>query len=180
MRLRYENTLDDAIAFQQYHYTHSPTARRSIAGLRWGGVALIMFMCFAAGKDKLLLHLVEMCILSGIYILILPVLVRRSIKRQSRRMYSEGSNKGMLGEHELEITEDGIIERSPYNETRTAWGAVERIESTPDHTFIYAGSMMAHVIPHSRINEGDYKAFLAQLGQRFQPDQPLKRTVLKV
>jgi hypothetical protein len=65
------------------------------------------------------------------FVVIYPALMRWAAHQQLRMMYSGGRNKGILGEHELEICDDGIIERTPYNETKTAWAAIERVENTP-------------------------------------------------
>lgn len=97
------------------------------------------------------------------------------MKHQVRNFYSEGKNRGVIGEHELEISADGIIERTLYNETKSAWGAVEKIESNPEYTFIYMNSVTAHVIPTRRIIEGDLSEFLTTLGQHYQPDQQLQQ-----
>ncbi len=161
MRLRYENTINDLLAFQEFHYAHSPTMQRVMAKQK-GAAVLVVFVliCLLPGKQSTAINIFMALVGAGIYALILPSIIRRNIKKHVLKMYAEGSNKGSLGEHELEIAADGLVERSPYNETKTAWGAVERIESTQEHK--------------NRLAEGDFRAFLAQVGQRFQPDQRLQ------
>ena len=175
MPLRYENTINDMLAFQEFHYAHSPTAKRVMSGYRWGGtVVLFIFSYILWRGHSLASNLFFASFGSGLYAFVSPAICRRSLRRQALKMYSEGDNKGLTGEHELELIEGGFIERTPYNETKIAWGAVERIETTQDYTFIYINSVMALTIPHNSILEGDYKAFMEQIGQRFQPNQILQ------
>lgn len=108
------------------------------------------------------------------YVLIYPRLMRNHIRKVSRKLYSEAANRTVLCWHELEIYEGGFIERTAYNENRSAWGAIERIESAPGYTFIYIGPGNAHVIPHQRIAEGDLREFLVELGKHFRPDATLQ------
>lgn len=179
MRLRYENTMDDAIAFNDFHYAHSPTMKRAVRINKWGmGLMAFIFYSFVPGNKNTTINVTIAFVLACLFVLIYPSLVRYNIKRQVHKFYSEGNNKGFLGEHDIEIVEDGVIARSAYSETKTAWGAVERIETTPEHTFIYISAVTALIIPHDRITEGDYKAFLSELGQRFQPGQRLQSTSL--
>lgn len=82
-------------------------------------------------------------------------------------MYAEGLNRGLLGTHELELTEDGIIERSEVGEHKTTWQGIERIISTTEHTFVYVSALMAQVIPRNAVTEGDYDAFVDALRMQY-------------
>lgn len=170
--LRYANTMQDIIAFNEFHYRRSPALRRIMGLLQWlGAITIFLAILMETGG---IMGVIGAAIVAGGFAAIYPLLLRRLIRWQVRLMYSEGRNKGTLGEHEMEICEDGVIERSPYRETKTAWAAIERIEITPEYTFLYASSMSAYVIPHKSILAGDYRMFMAQLGQRFQPDRLLE------
>jgi hypothetical protein len=93
------------------------------------------------------------------------VFLRRSwpkgYEKQAKRVYSEGSNKLMWGAHELELEEDKLIETSEGGRHELNCSAVERVVTTDQHTFIYFGSVMAHVIPRSKIIDGDLDQFVA-------------------
>lgn len=68
--------------------------------------------------------------------------------------------KGMICDHELEITEEAIIERTEYSETKSFWNVIERIEENENFAFIYIMTNAAHVIPKDRILDGDYHVFI--------------------
>ena len=65
-----------------------------------------------------------------------------------------------MGEHRLEIENDGLTERTDVNETKTLWRGMERVASTKTHTFIYVTSLSAHIIPHDRIMAGNLQEFV--------------------
>ena len=97
---------------------------------------------------------------SGLFAMIFLWLLPRTTDRQVRNFLKEGANKGMIGEHELEIDEQGLFERTAFNESRQSWACVERIERTETHAFIYISSMAAHVIPRDSATVGDFEPFV--------------------
>jgi hypothetical protein len=124
------------------------------------------------------LFLLVAALIGSIYFAVrAPNILLRKMKRNLIKMYAEGQNKTMLGEQELEVSDVGLVERSKFSETKMAWGAIERIETTPDHTFVYTSSTNAYIIPHHKIIQGDYRTLMAEISRRFQPGQNLRQTV---
>ncbi|MDY6898800.1 MAG: YcxB family protein, partial [Cyanobacteriota bacterium] len=91
-----------------------------------------------------------------------------SIKRNAKKMLREGSGKGIIGEHILELTNTEIIERTNFNEMKTNIASLERVETSSVHAFIYISSIHAHVIPRSSIIEGNFEAFLQELNRKIE------------
>ena len=56
-------------------------------------------------------------------------------------------HRGVLGAHTLEITENGLIERTDVNETLHRWPGISRVVSLFGYLFIYIGENNAHQIP---------------------------------
>jgi hypothetical protein len=176
-QLRYENTLDDAVAASKFHCKNSPGLRRNrrtlliiiallALGFNWATLG------FAYPLAALLYTAIEFAVGLTIGLGLRWLIGDRLIRRQ----YSGDKNRGFLGAHELELTDEGLIHRTAYSEGKMAWGMIERIETTKDYTFIYVGTASALVIPHARITGGSYEAFMRALAERFQPDQPLLRS----
>jgi hypothetical protein len=182
MIIRFERTMDDMIAFNDFHYSHSPFMKRFMFWYRWGGALFIFLVCtlliqaLTPGSPALFAPLLSL-VGAGVFAAIAPSAIRRRMRKQVRKLYSEGKNVSALGELELELTDTGLIAKSAYTETKLAWGAIERIESTPTHTFLYLSSVQAYIIPHNKIIEGDYRALMAEIGRRFQPGQKLPQTI---
>ncbi len=136
--------------------------------------ALVFFSLFKPGPSAG--KLAWSAIGAGVYWLFCPWDFKRRADKLARKLYAQDQNKTVLGSHELELHDDAFIERTPYNENRSAWGAIENIESTEGHTFIYVGTAQAHIIPHAKITEGDLNAFLADLGRKYRPHATLATT----
>ncbi|HEV2474474.1 MAG TPA: YcxB family protein [Chthonomonadales bacterium] len=182
--IRYENELEDLVALNDQMLTHSRTIRRQIALARWtlSAVMSIAVASLVGGLASTYLlpesfHLI-LSVMAGamsgiVYFLSYPRVVRRRFRRRVAKMYGEGANKTVLGWHEMELLEDGFRTRTEYTESKTAWGAIEKIESAPGYTYIYIGAHSAHIIPHAKITDGNLRLFLEELGQRYRPDTRL-------
>jgi hypothetical protein len=62
-----------------------------------------------------------------------------------------------------------IWSRTAFGESRTRLEAVERVVSDGDYTFIYISPVMAHVIPHAAVSEGNLEAFAEAIKERTAP-----------
>ena len=177
-RLCWENTMEDAIAWNKYFYKHSSPLRRFRRGL------LLFLVLWIVGVNLLAYGGTNLAaaLLYSIYYLVAAFAIGFGLRfligdRLIRRQYSGEKNRGFFGAHELVLTEEGLIHRTAYSEGKMAWGLIERIESTKDHIFIYVGTNTAVIIPHERITSGQYGVFMQELGRRFKPAQPLPRPV---
>jgi hypothetical protein len=114
MKLKFDMTVEDWIAFNVHHFRTSASGqsnsrRVAVVATLIPFSAAILFA--AAGLNSLPLWLI-----CGVLGLVLFFSVRRNypaaIEKQTRRLLQEGSNKGLLGERELEIEPDGIVQRT--------------------------------------------------------------------
>jgi len=176
--LRFENTVEDLLAFQKYQYAHSSPVRKRVAvRVGVGSLAAFGLMFLYSMRDGVVNGVWTGLLVSALIALVCPPLIKYRAKHQLYKMCARGDYKLLLGDGELEIVEDGIISRTPFSEGKLAWGAIEQIESTAEYTFIYVGSSSAFIIPNNRIEEGDYKAFMTALGQHYKPDQKLQNKI---
>jgi hypothetical protein len=178
MFIRFERTLEDLIAFNDFHYRHSQSMKKYLFWYRWIGALFILLLppliMQSYSPDMPLFFELGLSLIGAIIFAVnAERIVHRRIRKQALKLYKEGNNEALLGESVLELTDTGLLARSPLTETKLAWGAIERIETNSDYTFLYIGSVNAYVIPHNRIIEGDYRAFMAEVGRRFQPGQKL-------
>jgi hypothetical protein len=177
MKIRYENTMDDLMAFHDHYVTQTPRMKRIWSAYRWIGAAVVFLAGFfresASGNQDTIFRLTIAVVGAVIVALIIKPLMLWSARFLTRQLLSNGNNRGFLGEHELEIVDEGLIERTEYNESKAAWGGFDRIESNSQYTFLFVGPATAHVIPHNRLLSGDYKAFMTEFRERYKPDQKL-------
>jgi hypothetical protein len=77
------------------------------------------------------------------------------------------NGKGVLGEHTLEITEEGLVESTDVNRTLANWNSAFQIRRTGSYAFIYVSVGNAHVVPLKTLPlEGSVEEFLDELQSR--------------
>ena len=75
-------------------------------------------------------------------------------------MHREGKLDGHLGEHLLEVSDNGVIERNEAGEHLSHWPEIENIYSTTQRTFFVTKCRVGYVLPKSSVVEGDYDEFV--------------------
>ncbi|CAM2973917.1 YcxB family protein [Rariglobus hedericola] len=79
--------------------------------------------------------------------------------------------KGVLGEHTLEVTEEGLEERTEFNVSLQRWNGIPRVLKIGRSYMIYITDASAHVIPPpSGILEGDAEQFIATVRAKIKTD----------
>lgn len=81
-----------------------------------------------------------------------------------------GKARGVIGEHTLRITDEGLEEATEYNVSLHRWTAFEKCRQRGGMLFIYVTDSMAHVVPLRRpLLEGDLGDFRRLLEEKIQP-----------
>jgi len=86
--------------------------------------------------------------------------IRLECRKQFDGLYEEQDSKGSICEHVVQISEEGIFEKTDVNERKDKWFGVQRIAVENDYAFIYVGANQAHIIPRKRIIEGNLDEFI--------------------
>lgn len=76
-----------------------------------------------------------------------PRSYRQGLERSTLKMLREGRNALLQCTYRMEIDERGMSVRSEMGESRLSWDAVERVDETDAHIFIYVGSLTGHAVP---------------------------------
>lgn len=168
MKFSYEVTNEDMEAFQQHHRTTTPRSPLLIASVVLCGAyccwVLVRQMAMWTGRSSL-------AQLSGfaplLFILIFTLLWKSRLRRPLANTITGTVLRGggATGLHELETTEQEIIERNRRGELRTSWQQVKRIEVTPSYAFVYTKAYAALVVPLNRLENAERSALLNILEQ---------------
>ena len=187
MKLHYTNTLEDVCALNNYHASKSPAVQKALrvqqVGLVLAGILLLLCSMVLMLTDSRVTGSYTLLFIGGglfsfIQAYILPRRYNKIRNKTIAKLFSEGENKRLFCEHELEVVDDGVIERTPYSETKMAWGTIERIEATSDYTYLYLGAVNAYIIPNKRVPAVDLAAFMHELKANYTPDQTLQTSIL--
>ena len=72
--------------------------------------------------------------------------------------------KGVIGEHTIEVTDEGLLETTDYNTSLHRWSGFHKMKRSSGFLWIYATETMAHIVPLERpLLEGDLSVFVDQV-----------------
>jgi hypothetical protein len=175
--IEYATSVDDVVAFNQFHMKKSRTGKRARDAWTAAG-AIVPFPCILA---------VTMTLNESVFSarpigleIVLPIaaagsvlgavgmrrIFERSVNRTVRRMLGEGQNKAVLGWHRLALGERALREESEVSSEEILYRGLERVSETETHVFIYTGGTAAIVVPKASVNVGELAPFVAELKRR--------------
>jgi len=72
--------------------------------------------------------------------------------------------RGFLGEHELEVRDEGLVERTDVNESLHRWSGFHKIVKTTRYLYIYVTDNNVHIVPRRCFaSEQEQRAFLDEI-----------------
>jgi hypothetical protein len=77
-----------------------------------------------------------------------------------------GRQEGIVGEHVLEITEAGLIERTEFNESLHKWPSICRIVSGSEYLYVYISELNSYAVPKRNLPPQQIRDFEADLRAR--------------
>ncbi len=94
------------------------------------------------------------------------VLFKWAAKKFAARDMLWGLERDELGTHELEITEQGLLERQQHFELLVKWSMVKEVAVVERRTMVFYGTLRGLVIPAETVTEGNFDAFVAEVRRR--------------
>ncbi|QDU10180.1 YcxB family protein [Gimesia aquarii] len=170
MNASYELTVDDLVAFNQFHNERSPTIRRQRT--KSLVITFVVLLCLPGlillTTDKPILGMaldIWPLILGPI---LFVILVSQSFKWGTRKlikdMVIEGQNSQFYSNCSISFDDTGISESSSSGNTIRNWSAVQRIVVSNDHIFVYTSSLEAFIVPKRAFDTDDrFNAFLQSI-----------------
>lgn len=175
LSLTYSRTMDDIVAWTQYHSAHSASYKR-LYGIQVAFVSAILFVAFWAISGFGDTGAITAALATAVIFCIMLSQRKRGIARYVKKTYAEGKNEGMIGQHRLLVTDDGLTDNSETGELKTRWAGIERVVEIPGYTFVYISAASALVVSERGVSEGDYSAFMAELKRRWDAAQRERAT----
>ena len=155
MIVEYQLGPSDYVAFSLYQNAHTPAAKKSLRSLRFGAMGIWLFIALLPvllgqpfGEREVVWIAVAI-----LWVLLIPVFVRWSVKRTATRYYERGLVNGQIGMHRVELTDTGFRDSTPVSDWHVMWPAVERVAESEEHLFVYVGPHAAHIIPKSALGD---------------------------
>lgn len=122
---------------------------------------------FANHSYRLEIDLIIFVIIGTVYFLLLPTLIKNSIRRKTKQILTEPENQHVLEESEIIISEDGIVDQDSVSQSKYEWDAVVKKAETGNSYYLYTNSSHAIVIPKRVIKNVHEQKEMEQLLNRF-------------
>ena len=156
MNISYNVTEADFIQFNYFHYTNSTAGKRALTQQRFIGPITFLIMgvafMYVTSLPKWYIA-VLMLLASVIWYFYYPVYFKRLIKREVTKMLEEGKNEGLLGKHQLLMTDQGFVEVTPHERTRAKWQSIKKMEEDKEAIYLYNSSVSALILPKRELKE---------------------------
>lgn len=164
MNIHYQLTEEDFIQFNLFHLQNSKVGKRSlrlqqfISPVIFIGAAFLLSMYSNLSFIPLL---IGFGLVSIGWMLFFPKYYVSLIRRNVRKMFREGRNDGLLGERQMILSDEGIVDRSKNGETTLTWRAIEKMAEDETHIYLYNSSVSAYILPKRDLSElTEVKAYL--------------------
>lgn len=102
-----------------------------------------------------------------VYFMLVPWLIKQSIRRKTKQILAEPENQHVLNESEITLKESGIIDQDNLSESTYDWEAIVKKCETRDSYYLYTNSHHAIVIPKRVIKTAEERMELNKLFNRF-------------
>lgn len=170
MKIDYNLTEEDYLKFNMFHIKNSKAATKSLNLQRFLGP--IFFIVFAyifsmIAEIAFLGLLITFLIVSLLWVIFYPKYFYSHVSRQTRKMIQEGENEGLLGNHHLLMTEEGIIETTSSGETKVTWASLKEFKEDEDNFYLYNSGLSAIILP--KRNVVDVEEIRAYVHANFNP-----------
>jgi YcxB-like protein len=106
---------------------------------------------FTNHSHRITFDLLIFAIIGLIYFLLVPWLIKNSIRRRTRNIVSEPSNQHVLDLSEIIFTDSGIIDQDNQSQSKYDWDAIVKKAETHNCYYLYTNSYHAIVIPKRAI-----------------------------
>lgn len=167
LHLHFQLSEEEYFAFNYYTAWSAPERRkyRVVYYLRvlllYAAVAGLYI--FSNRNHNLYIDIGVFAAIALVYLALIPVLVKRSVRRRARQILSQPENKHILEPCEVLLTDTGLIDKDRESETRYSWEAIVKKAETPDCFYLYTNSYHAIVIPKRSLGTGKDRQELKRL-----------------
>jgi len=125
--------------------------------------AIAALYVFTIHSHRILVDLIIFSVIAIVYFLLVPVLIKRSIRRRIRDILAQPENSHVLEASEIVLMDTGIIDKDNASESRYSWEAIVRKAETPTSWYLYTNSWHAIVIPKRVVTNPQDKEELQRL-----------------
>jgi len=140
LKVKVNITQSDAWNFSKHNILHNSRSRLDFFINVLSVPIFIAFMLYAEKKPTfniLIVSILSIPLACFIMLFIIKRRVNRSVLKSD----------GVLGEHTIEISEEGLREKTEVNDNLHLWKGIIKVQQNNDYIYIYIAELTAHIIP---------------------------------
>jgi hypothetical protein len=146
MEIEYALDVDDLIAYHTHNMKHSAEGwvRRLLPLVV---VPAFLVPIIAHGLSGEWPRVLQWALVGSLFTGLMFVLFPRLNERGLRRSIQRGDQTRLFCSHRLTLTPSALTDISPFHAGSWPWNAVDRIDVTDQHLFVFTAKNVAHVVP---------------------------------
>lgn len=131
--------------------------------------AVAALYIFANPRHQRITDIIVFGSIALVYVLLIPYMIKRSVRKRARSIIAQPENKHILDECEVILMDTGIIDRDRETESKYSWDAIVKTGETANSYFLYTNSYHAIVIPKRTLKYSADKKELVRLMNTYLP-----------
>jgi hypothetical protein len=175
VHIAFTNSLEDYLAFGEYHYHNSSAIRRSRYITQGIPAVLLLYFIglylFGGQKPTVFFWI----FLALAFLVFTRLYHKRNYLKRLTKMYHEGILLNTSDAIDLTIHEDGLAVHAGEHQGEITWQEIEHVDTTDSHTFVYTGPFIALIIPREKVSIGDFESFIGELKSRLDRFRSVNR-----
>lgn len=164
MEINYHLTEDDYLSFNLFHVKNSKVAMRTlnIQRILMPIIFIAAAYLFSTIDDvPFLWMLIPFIIVSILWFTFYPKYFYRHVARGTRKMIKEGKNEGLLGDHTMRLSDEGIVDSNSNGETKVNWSGIYEFKESSDTFYLYNSAISAYILPKRELaNVAEVREYL--------------------
>lgn len=170
MEFNYNLTEKAYLEFNEYYAKNSKTVKKSLTIQRITVPIVYLLLAFFLSfilDIPLPFLLIPLLIFGILWAIFYPAYFYRLIRRNAQKMVREGKGEGILGDHTMIFTEEGLREISSTGEKSQSWSGIEKIGEDPSYFYLFNSGMSAYIVSKQNMAdvEGVRNFLLSKIGK---------------
>ncbi len=169
LHVEYEQNIDDVLAYNFHYLEQSPQLGHARKQMRHIVPVTIAFSLLIAiilevlfGKQLLpfVVAIGVIMVLTFLWSVVSPLLMRKVVRRTVSRKYARGRNK-LIGNHRLSISSDSVIDITDMGKSTIRWSDVTYVASNAQYLFVSVRASEPYIVPRRAFaSEEAFKQFV--------------------
>lgn len=150
MHIKYKLTEEDYFNFNMFHVKSSKLAVSKFKRQRFLVPLLLLIVSFVfadAFEISTTGMLITFLVIGILWVIFYPKVYFRYITQNTKKMVSGGRVGHLLGEHNMMLNKEGIVDSAPKGETKVKWSSIINFKEDNNYFYIYLSKVSAIIIP---------------------------------